>query len=120
MIGKEERELNQNQSAEYREQKRNFQRFAITSLVIGISMIVVMLAMLLMECAYAWTMMGGFYFPAWLYLSVLCVNFVGFISGIIGLKSNRKVMAIAGITLCSLIFIPYIYIAYVFLLMPWL
>jgi cation transport ATPase len=120
MIGKEERELNQNQSAEYRKQKHSFQRFAITSLVIGISMIVVMLAMFAMEYAYFWTMMGGPYFPGWLYFFVFCINCAGFISGIIGLKSGKKNMAITGITLCSLIFIPYIYIAYVFLIMPWL
>jgi uncharacterized membrane protein YidH (DUF202 family) len=120
MIGKEERELNQNQSAEYREQRRNFQGFAITSLVIGISMIVVMLAMFAMEYALFWTMMGGPYLPAWLYISVFCVNVTGFILGIIGLKSDKRNMAITGITLCSLILTPYIYIAYVFLLMPWL
>jgi uncharacterized membrane protein YidH (DUF202 family) len=120
MIGTGERKLNQNQSTDSRKQKHSFQGFAIISLVIGISMIVVMLAMLVMEYAYFWTMMGGPYLPGWLYISVFCVNCASFISGIIGLKSDKKNMAITGITLCSLIFIPYIYIAYVFLLMPWL
>jgi len=81
-------------------------------------MVVVMLATFV-EYAYSWTMSGGPYLPVWVYLSVLCVNFVGFISGIMGLKSNRKRMAIAGITLCLLISIPCIYIAYVLLVTPW-
>jgi hypothetical protein len=89
-----------------------FRGCAIASMVIGISVVVVMLAMLLMEYAYAWTMMGGPYFPIWLYLSVLCFTFAGFISGIIGLKSSRRGTAIAGIILCSLVFIPYIYVLY--------
>jgi len=75
-------------------------------------MIVVMLAMIVVECVVFWTMVGKPYFPALLYLSVLCVTFAGFILGIIGLKSNRRRMAIAGITICSLISIPYIFMTY--------
>ena len=102
--------------------KGRFQGFAIASLAIGILMIVIMLAMSVMEYALFWTMAGGPYLPAWLYLSVLCVIFAGLICGIIGLKSNRKRIAIAGITICSLMSIPYIFMTYLtfsILLRPW-
>jgi MFS family permease len=116
--------VSQNISKKDKTPKKRFRRFAITSLIIGISMIVVMLIMFAMEYAYAWTMPSSpaLFFPAWLYLSVLCVTFAGLICGIIGLKSNRKRMAIAGITLCFLISIPYIFmthLAYSILLRPW-
>jgi len=114
--------MNQNISKEGKTPKDSFQGFAITSLVIGISMIVVMLAMLVVEYAAFWTMVGRPYFPTWLYLSVLCATFAGLICGIIGLKSNRKRMAIAGITICSIISIPYIFMTYLtfsILLRPW-
>ena len=111
--------MNQNQSANNRKQKNSFRGFTITSMVIGILMIVVMLAMFMMEYAYSWTMMGGPYFPAWLYLSVLCITFAGLICGIVGLKSNRKRIAIGGIIICFLISIPYIYVTYALLVTPW-
>jgi hypothetical protein len=107
--------MNQNISKKDKTSKNRFQRFAITSLVIGISMIVVMLATFVIESAYAWTMSRGTFFPVLYYLFIFCVNSAGFISGIIGLKSDKKNMAITGITLCSLIFLPCIYITYVLL-----
>ena len=114
--------MNQNIPNKEKTPKDSSQGFAITSLVIGVSIIVVMLAMAMVEYAAFWTMVGRPYFPAWLYLSVLCVIFAGLICGIIGLKSNRKRMAIAGITICSLISIPYIYITcvtFLLLVRPW-
>jgi len=107
--------MNQNISNKEKTPKYSFQGFAITSLVIGILMVVVMLATFVIEFAYSWTMSRGTYFPVLYYLFVFCVNAAGFIFGMIGLKSDKKNMAITGITLCSLIFIPCIYITYVLL-----
>jgi len=85
--------------------------FSITSLVIGILLIVVVPAMLGIEVMNFWTMTGVVFSPI-LYLFSICINLAGLIFGIIGLKSSKKGMAITGITLCSLVFISYIFAIY--------
>lgn len=105
--------MNQNISKEGKTPKDSFQRFTITSLIIGISMIVVIVATFVIEFAYSWTMSRGTFFPVFYYLSVLCINFAGIILGIMGLRSNKKRMAIAGVTLCSLLFAFFLCITYV-------
>jgi hypothetical protein len=105
--------MNRKLSDDRPKRENRFRGLAVTSLVIGILMVVLIPAMSVIDYAHAWTMTGKSTFPAWLFPFVTCVGLAGFISGIIGLKSSKKGMAVAGVILCSLVFIPYILIIYI-------
>ena len=83
--------------------------FSIASLVIGILMWVSTLVTFYKEWEHAWTMTGGTAIPVIFYYVITLVVLVGLIFGVIGLKSNKKGIAIAGLTLCSLLFVLHVF-----------
>ena len=100
--------MRKNVSGKSKKPKSSFKSFAITSLAIGIFTIVTMLVITSIEdfSSYPfyitfWFVGRDFQFPALLYLSLLLVSFVGFLLGIVGLWSKRKIMTIIGIILCA-------------------
>ena len=87
-------------------QNKNYQGFAITSLVIGIIMAGITLFFVFITLLTMWTMSQSSPSTAEMlfYRVGFFINYVGFVSGIIGLKSRRRRMALAGIVLCALAF----------------
>lgn len=92
----------------------NHPRFAIASLIIGSLMVPTTLIFIFLSGLDVLVQAEGWP-PELLYILLFFgFNSVGFISGIIGLKSNlKKGIAIAGIVLCSLAFIPFILFGWV-------
>jgi len=103
--------MTQNISDKSNKTKSSSNSFAIASLVIGILTIIIKLSKLeelspndlpALPGGAHWASLDSFY------IFLMCVSFVGLICGIIGLWSNKKIMAIAGTILCSLAFVLYI------------
>ena len=101
--------MSQNISDDSKRLKRRGPGLAITSLIIGILMLLSTLVTFYKELEHAWTMAGGTAIPVVFYYVITLVVLVGLISGILGLNSNKKGMAITGIILCSLLFLLHIY-----------
>jgi hypothetical protein len=95
--------LNQNIPDNSKKPKSSFKGFAITSLVIGILVVVTTFVAFLLEWGYMWSMSGSL-LPEGFYYFITLVSFVGFICGVIGLWSIKRKRAIIGIILCSLVF----------------
>jgi len=83
-------------------QNKLFQGFAITSLVIGVVMAGITLFRLCIAIITMWAMVESFG-PSTAEIIGFFVTFFGFVSGIIGLKSRIKKIALTGIILCALL-----------------
>ena len=103
--------MNQNNINSEKKQKGRFRGFAATSLAIGIFMIVVTLFFWYVAFQIFWGSRSGADWFGFIYPDLgFIVNFVGLLFGIMGIWSNKKKMAIWGIILCSLVYIPIIYL----------
>jgi hypothetical protein len=86
----------------------NHPRFAIASLIIGSLMVPTTLIFIFLSILDSIVQASGWP-PGLLYvLLVFGVNSIGLISGIVGLKSNLKGIAIAGMVLCTFAFVPFV------------
>lgn len=103
--------MEQNLKSEDVDKEKRLTSFAIVSLCIG--------AVLIALNVFRWgkTLPGMFFgqknypIPIFFHISIF-TNYIGFLSGIIGLKSNKKKMALIGIILCIVAFgmaIPFIW-----------
>jgi hypothetical protein len=100
---------NQSISDEVTERNKNFQAFAITSVISG----PVAAAGILTVLFFALSSFGvspanlskEITCHAWIVYTVYLISWVGLISGTIGLKSNKKKSAIVGIILCAMLLI---------------
>lgn len=101
--------MNQKPSDGTTKQKDKLRYFAITSLVIGILMLVTTLVEFWILLAIAWTMMPGPDIPIFFFYIHIFVIFVGLVCGIIGVNSNKERIAIAGVTICTLLLLLHVY-----------
>jgi len=106
-----EMKLDQKNVNNDKKQKDGFCGLAVTSLAIGSFMVMITLFVWYIAWLIFWGPRRGGEYIISLYVGIgFIINSIGLATGILGLWSNRKKMAIVGIILCSLLYIPIIFL----------